>query len=84
VSTGRLILSNKRAAFVGDAKSFNAPWDKVLNIELYRDGVRFSLTNRSKPAPVKTANIANIEIIAAVISHAVSTHGEKDGAHSEG
>jgi hypothetical protein len=39
VSTGNFVMTNKRAVFAGDAKSFALKFDKIINLELYANGL---------------------------------------------
>jgi hypothetical protein len=49
VSSGSLIITSDRVAFVGDAKSFSIPHRKLLHVEPALDGIRFSEVNKQKP-----------------------------------
>lgn len=52
VSHGTLTLTNQRLAFTGDRKSVAVPWHKLIECNLYSDGVRFTADGRSKPTLV--------------------------------
>lgn len=72
VSTGELVLTNQRLIFRGIQKSISVTWDKVLDTQLYSDGVRFSLANRSKPLLVKFNNSRNTEAIGLIVSYLIN------------
>lgn len=66
VSDGRLTITNQRLVFSGERKSVNAPFNKLLDMNCFSDGIRFSLNNRQKPLtlilPEKAADIAGIMV----------------------
>lgn len=47
VSSGHLLISSQRVAYLADKKAFNAPWKKVIAVEPYENGVRFHIGGRS-------------------------------------
>lgn len=77
VSGGELILTNKRIIFQGDQKSFATKLDKVLNIQLFNNGLRFSETNKSKQRIVKFAGNGNDDIIGAILTYAINSYEKK-------
>jgi hypothetical protein len=72
VSTGDFVITNQRAIFRGITQSFATKWDKVLDINLYRDGIRYSEASRSKARIITFPNAANTEIVGALASHAIN------------
>lgn len=52
VSDGQFTVTNKRLVFSGDKKSVNAEFAKILDIEFFTDGLRFSLATRQTPVTV--------------------------------
>ena len=52
VSSGNFVITNKRLIFAGSNKSFSFDLGKLLDIQLYSDGIRISVTNRQKPVIV--------------------------------
>ncbi len=71
VSSGELIVTNKRVIFRGDAKSFNIRLDKLLELNFYSDGVRLT-DEKGKPRVVKFADIGNTDVIGATLSYAIN------------
>ena len=78
VSTGNLIITNKRIVFQGDNKSFAVKMDKILDSQLFTNGLQFSENNRSKPRLIKFAQLGNHDIIGAILSYAVNHYGDKE------
>lgn len=78
VSSGELIITSKRAVFRGDNKSFAVKLDKILDIQLFTNGLQFSENNRSKPRLIKFAQQGNHDIIGAVLSYAINHYGDKE------
>lgn len=76
VSNGDLILTSKRIIFRGDKKSFAVKLDKLLDTQLFTDGLQFSENNRSKPRLINFAQEGNYNIIGAVLSYAVNHYGD--------
>lgn len=69
VSAGELILTSRRLIFRGSQKSISCAWDKLLDMEFFADGIRFSQMNRSKPVTVQFHQKGNVEVIGALISY---------------
>lgn len=78
VSNGDLILTSKRIIFRGDKKSFAVKLDKILDTQLFTNGLQFSENNRSKPRLVKFVQEGNHNIIGAVLSYAINHYGDKE------
>lgn len=72
VSEGTFAVTNKRLIFSGDKKSFSAEYKKLLDIQLFSDGIQFSLTSRQKPIIVGLHNSKNVEIIATLVSYIIN------------
>lgn len=68
VSSGDFVITSKRLIFVGDRKSINAPYDKLLHLEPFTDGLRFSVSNRQKPITVQFFTDKSAEIASVLIS----------------
>ena len=68
VSIGEFTITNKRLVFSGDRKSVNAPLAKLLDLDLFADGLRFSLTNRQKPVTVQFYSLQSTELAGLLIS----------------
>lgn len=73
VSSGELVITNKRVVFRGDAKSFNFKFDKLLDINFYSDGVRLT-DDKGKPRIVKFSNEGNTDIVGTVLSHTINNY----------
>jgi hypothetical protein len=71
VSTGDLIITNKRVIFRGDGKSFSVKLDKLLEVHFYADGVRLT-DDKGKPRMLKFMKEGNTDVIGAILSHAVN------------
>lgn len=68
ISFGELTITNLRLVFNGDRKSVNAPYEKLQNIELFSDGLRFSLTSRQTPVTLQFYSQESLEIAGMYIS----------------
>ncbi|MBI2342833.1 MAG: hypothetical protein HYV02_00615 [Deltaproteobacteria bacterium] len=77
VSHGDLVLTNKRIIFQGNGKSFGTKLDKVLNIQLFNNGLQFSETNKSKPKMVRFSRTGNDDIIGAILTYAINNYEKK-------
>ena len=53
VSQGHFLVTSRRAIFSGTTKSVTAKLEKIVDIEPYSDGVRFSVEGRKDPVFVK-------------------------------
>ena len=71
VSSGELIITNKRVIFRGDAKSFNLRLDKLLELNFYGDGVRLT-DDKGKHRVVKFASEGNTDVVGATLSFAIN------------
>lgn len=68
ISTGEFAITSQRLVFSGDRKSVNAPYSKLQNLEMFSDGLRFSLTNRQKPIMVQFYKAESVELVGMFIS----------------
>jgi hypothetical protein len=48
ISEGPLMITNQRVVFLGNAKTFTAPWSKVLVVEPFVDGLQIFIDGRAK------------------------------------
>lgn len=71
VSTGQLVITNKRIIFRGDAKSFSFKLDKLLETNFYADGVRLT-DDKGKPRVIRFTEEGNIDVVGAILSHAIN------------
>jgi hypothetical protein len=71
VSKGDFIITNKRAIFCGNARSFNTRLDKILPVEFYRDGVQIT-DSTGKPKVVRFSRPGNIDIVGAILGQVIN------------
>jgi len=71
VSSGELIVTSKRVVFRGDRKSINLRLDKLLEVQLYSDGFRFS-DDKGKPHLLQFTTPGNSDVIGATLSFAIN------------
>ena len=62
VSSGNLIITNRRVIFQGDSKSFAFSLNKMLELHLYSDGIRLT-DDRGKPRLVHFAQAGNADVV---------------------
>ena len=67
--TGVLSITSQRAAFIGQRKTVEMAYAKLMNVELFSDGIRFSVSNRQNASLFKIT--ANPEVFVAVLNAAV-------------
>ena len=72
ISRGDLVLTNRRIVFRGDRRSVAAEWTKVIDVSLYLDGIKVSVTNRAKPVLIRFADSRNAEIVGVVVSRLIN------------
>lgn len=72
ISLGEFVITNRRLIFSGDRKSVNAPLGKVLDLDLFSDGLRFSLTNRQKPVTVQFYSQQSAELAGLFVSRVLN------------
>jgi hypothetical protein len=75
ISTGELIITNRRIIFRGDNKSFNLRLDKLLELNFYSDGVRLT-DDKGKPRVVQFNDAENRDIVGATLSYAINSYSE--------
>lgn len=72
VSTGDFVITNQRLIFTGDKKSFSTTYDKVLDFELFSDGLRLTTTSRQKPATLQFYSTESAEASGIYISRVLN------------
>lgn len=77
VSTGDLIFTNKRLIFRGHKKSFNYRLDKLLDVQLYGQGMQITDTN-GKPRTMQFAREGNADVVGSILSHTINRFLEAD------
>lgn len=75
VAEGSLVVTNRRLIFRGDRKSFESKFEKVLELELFRDGIFYSESNRQKRRMIKFQS-NNGEVVGEIIQAALSRFEE--------
>ena len=71
--TGVLSVTSQRAAFLGNRKTLDMPYSKLIGMELFSDGVRFSLSNR-QTAPLLRVS-CNPDVLGALLNAAIQAAG---------
>lgn len=71
VSRGELVITSRRVLFRGDAKSFAYRLDKLLEVNLFKDGIRLTGEN-GKPRMVQFNGGSNVDIVGSVLSLAIN------------
>lgn len=72
VSVGDFVITNQRLIFSGDRKSFNTTYDKILDYELFSDGIRLSTTNKQKPTTLQFYSRESAEATGIYISRVLN------------
>lgn len=72
ISHGELVLTNRRAIFRGDAKSFNIRLDNILHVEFFRDGIQIT-DNGGKPKIVRFLSTTNTDIVGAIFGQVINS-----------
>jgi hypothetical protein len=67
ISTGNLIVTTKRLAFVGDRKSFAVKFDKLIDIQIAINGLQFSETNKQHSKLIRFDS-QNGDVIVAIVN----------------
>lgn len=63
--TGNFWLTNQRLGFLGSRKNFTMPYNKILSLELYKDGISIHKEGRGTPFII---GLDDVEVPAAIIS----------------
>lgn len=74
VSNGEFIITSKRVIFRGDGKTFSFKLDKILDIQLFTNGIYLSEANKSKPRMIKFAQEGNYDVVGAIIAYAINNY----------
>jgi hypothetical protein len=67
--TGVLAVTSQRAAYLGDRKTVDMPFTKLIGMKLYTDAIQFSLSNR-QTAPLIRVTI-NTDVLGALLNAAI-------------
>lgn len=68
--TGHLVVTNQRAVFVGQKRTLEFRYDKLIGMEQFKDGLRLNVSNRQLASLFRFAGGTSPSITAALISHA--------------
>lgn len=71
VSSGVLIVTSKRVIFGGDTKSFTLGLGKLLELNLYADGIRLT-DDGGKPRLIRFMHAGNADVVGATLSYAIN------------
>jgi hypothetical protein len=71
ISSGELVITNKRVIFRGDTKSFSLRLDKLLELNFYSDGARLT-DDKGKPRIIRFSDVENVDIVGAILSYAIN------------
>jgi hypothetical protein len=66
--SGPLAVTSSRVVFLGQRKTMEVPYSKLVGVEVFEDGIRFSASNRQNAPLFK---LENGEVIAATVNAAV-------------
>lgn len=72
VSDGYFIATNKRLVFSGTRKSVSSDIPKLLDFQVFADGIQFSVTSRQKPTTIKFDSTEEAELCALVVSRIIN------------
>ena len=67
--TGLLSVTSQRAAFLGSRKTVEMPYAKVIGMQVFSDGISFSLSNRQNAPLLKVT--MNTDVLAALLNAAM-------------
>jgi hypothetical protein len=67
--SGSLAVTNQRCAYLGNRKTIDMPFAKLLGMHLYTDGISFSLSNRQNAPLIKVT--MNTDVLGALINAAM-------------
>jgi hypothetical protein len=67
-TTGSFRSTSQRAAYLGSRKTMEFPYAKLMNVEVFTDGIRFHASNRQR-TPLFA--VSNGEIVAATLNAAM-------------
>jgi len=68
--TGFLAVTSSRVAYLGDRKTLDMPYARLMGMHLYADAIQFSLSNR-QTAPLVRVTI-NTDVLGALLNAAIS------------
>jgi hypothetical protein len=72
VSTGSLVITNKRLVFLGDKKGFNSRLEKLLDVQLFGNGLRVE-DGSGRSHTFRFQSRQNIDVVGAILSQAINS-----------
>lgn len=66
---GVLSLTSQRAVYIGGRKTIEMPYKKLINLNVFADGVQFHLSNRKNP-PMFRLEAGYGDAVAAIVNQA--------------
>ncbi len=67
--TGQLSVTSQRIVFMGDRKTIEMPYSKLVGMHLFADAISFSLSNRQNAPLIKVA--MNTDVLGALLNAAI-------------
>jgi hypothetical protein len=67
--TGFLCVTNQRAAFLGERKTVDMPYTKLMGMNVFADAISFSLSNRQNTPLIKVT--ISTDVLAALLNAAM-------------
>lgn len=74
IDTGRLAVTNQRAVFLGETKTAEMLYSKLIGMQQYSDAISFSVSNRQNASLIKVT--INTEVLTALINAAAQSSQE--------
>jgi hypothetical protein len=68
--TGVLTITNRRVVFNGSRKALEFDYKKLVDVEVYTDGLKLAVSNRQAPSVLRTSRSG--DLLAAIINAAAS------------
>jgi hypothetical protein len=72
ISEGYFVITNKRLVFSGNRKSVVTPFDKLIDLHLYSNGLNYSSSQRQKPTIIMFSLPEIAEIAGLLISRIIN------------
>jgi hypothetical protein len=72
ISDGYFIVTNKRLFFSGSRKSVSTNLDKLLDLQVFADGLKIASTSRQKPTYISFYRSEEAELAAVLISRIIN------------
>lgn len=75
VDHGKVVITNKRVAFAGLRASFSVPYGKILNFNVFQDGIQLNREGKTKPQVLVPPDV---ELMASILAGAANQFAGKD------